>query len=170
MGRIKMPKKKKVKTKKNNKIKILVLSFFVVFLTAFLGSIFTSSTVNTEWYQETKPALTPPNYLFPIVWNILFTLIAISLYLVWMNSNKKEKRKIILVYGINFVLNILWSVLYFGLRNPVLAFFELVIFFFSIIAMIFVSYQIKKQAFYLLVPYALWVAFASILNYLSAFG
>jgi tryptophan-rich sensory protein len=87
-----------------------------------------------------------------------------------MNSNKKEKRKIILVYGINFVLNILWSVLYFGLRNPVLAFFELVIFFFSIIAMIFVSYQIKKQAFYLLVPYALWVAFASILNYLSAFG
>jgi tryptophan-rich sensory protein len=171
-----MKNKKKVQTKKSEnkkkqkKFLIFLISLLVVFSVAAIGSIFTSSSVNTEWYSSIKPSITPPNYVFPIVWNILFFLIALSLYFSWVYSSKKEKPKIILVYSINLFLNILWSILYFGLKNPALAFFELIIFFFSILIMILVSYKIKKVSSYLLIPYLLWVGFASFLNYLSAFS
>jgi tryptophan-rich sensory protein len=156
-------------TKKRSHLAVLIWSFIIVILVAFLGSIFTSKSVGTEWYQSIKPSITPPSFVFPIAWSILFFLIALSLYLVWIFSTKQEKRKIILVYGLNFVLNILWSVLYFGLHQTKLAFFEIIILFLSILLMISVSYKIKRMSSYLLVPYLLWVGFASVLTYLSAF-
>ena len=72
-----------------------------------------------------------------------------------------------LVFGINFILNIFWSVLYFGLKNPGLAFIEIILLEISIIAMIILTYKISKKSSYLLIPYFLWVAFASLLNFLS---
>lgn len=149
--------------------KVLITSLIIVFLVAFLGSLFTSQNTNSEWYQEIKPSITPPNWVFPVVWNILFFLIALSLYFSWINSNKKQKKKISLVFGINFILNILWSFLYFGLQNPSLAFYEIIILEASIITMIYTTYKINKTSSYFLIPYLLWVSFATVLNYLSAF-
>ncbi|MFH1311532.1 MAG: TspO/MBR family protein [Nanoarchaeota archaeon] len=150
--------------------KILISSLLIVYLIAFLGSLFTSSSVNSSWYQEIKPEITPPNLVFPVVWNILFFLIALSLYFSWINAKtKKDKKRIILVYCANLILNLYWSILYFGLHNPILAFYEIILFWFSIIAMILITYKINKTASYLLVPYLLWVSFAIILNYMSAF-
>jgi tryptophan-rich sensory protein len=150
------------------KLKILIVSLVIVYLVAFIGSIFTSQGTDSEWFEQTRPSITPPNYVFPIVWNILFFLIALSLYFAWINSkNNENKRKIMLVFGINFILNILWSVFYFSLRNPLYAFIELILLFISIIFMIYVTASIDKKSSYLLVPYLLWVGFAGILNYLS---
>jgi tryptophan-rich sensory protein len=150
------------------KLKILIVSLVIVYLVAFIGSIFTSQGTDSEWFEQTRPSITPPNYVFPIVWNILFFLIALSLYFAWINSkNNEDKRKIMLVFGINFILNILWSVFYFSLRNPLYAFIELILLFISIIFMIYVTASIDKKSSYLLVPYLLWVGFAGILNYLS---
>lgn len=149
--------------------KVLIISFVIVFLIAFAGSLFTSPNTSTEWYQSIKPQITPPNYVFPIVWNILFALIAISLYISWTNSNKKQKSKIILAFGINLALNLIWSIIFFGLKNPQLAFAEIILFWFSIIAMLAATYKINKSSSYLLIPYLLWVTFASYLNYLMAF-
>jgi len=156
-------------TKKRDNIAFLIWSFIIVALVAFLGSIFTSSNVNSDWYSSIKPSITPPNFLFPIIWNILFFLIAISLYLSWVYSTKNEKRKVILAYGINFFLNILWSALFFGLKQITLAFIEIILLFLSVLILIFVSYKIKRKSSYLLIPYLLWILFASILNYLSVF-
>ena len=147
--------------------KVLVVSFLVVFLVAYLGSLFTSTTVNSEWYDSIRPKLTPPSYVFPIVWNILFILIALSLYLLWVKADKNGRKNVAFAFGINFLLNILWSVLYFGLKNPKLAFFELIFLWLSIITMILVAKKIDKKAAWLLVPYLLWVSFASVLNFLS---
>jgi tryptophan-rich sensory protein len=150
------------------KLKILIISLVIVYLVAFIGSIFTSQGTDSEWFEQTRPSITPPNYVFPIIWNILFFLIALSLYFAWINSkNNEDKRKIMLVFGINFILNILWSVFYFSLRNPLYAFIELILLFISIIFMIYVTASIDKKSSYLLVPYLLWVGFAGILNYLS---
>jgi len=160
--------KKRNITKKKN-WKVLVVSLVVVYLVAFIGSLFTSSSVNTDWYKSIKPSITPPNWVFPIVWNVLFFLIALSLYFSWMSAKKNEKKKIMIVFGINFILNILWSILYFGLKNPVASFFEIIILWFSIILIIFVTSKISKKASWLLVPYLIWVSFAGILNYISAF-
>jgi tryptophan-rich sensory protein len=161
--------KKIKKVQKVNKLKVFVFSLLIVYLTAFIGSFFTSMNTGSQWYQEIKPSITPPNYVFPIVWNILFFLIAVSLYFAWINSDKKQKMKVMIVFGINFVLNILWSVFYFGMQKPNYAFFELIFLWLSIIAMIFVTARISKKSAWLLVPYLLWVSFAGVLNYMSAF-
>ena len=147
--------------------KILISSLLIVYAVAFIGSIFTSQNTDSEWYQSIKPDITPPNWVFPIVWNILFFLIALSLYFAWINAKNPQKKKIALVFGINFILNILWSVFYFGMQNPLIAFIEIIFVLISILSMIFTTYKINKTSSYLLIPYLLWVGFASVLNYLS---
>ncbi len=156
--------------KKKVNWKVLIISLVIVYAIAFIGSLFTSSSVNTSWYDSIKPVITPPSFVFPIVWNILFFLIALSLYFAWIKSNKKQKKKIAIVFGINLFFNVLWSVLFFTMRNPLLSFFELLFLLLpSIIAMIFVTWKIKKLSAYLLIPYLIWVSFAGVLNYLMAF-
>jgi benzodiazapine receptor len=156
--------------KKKVNWKVLIISLIIVYAVAFIGSLFTSSNVNTNWYESIKPAITPPSFVFPIVWNILFFLIALSLYFAWIKANKKQKQKIAIIFGINFFLNVLWSVFFFTMKNPLLSFFELVLLLWpSILVMILLTWKIKKLSAYLLIPYLLWVSFAGILNYLMAF-
>lgn len=144
--------------------KILIICFIAVFLTASVGSYFTQNT-KSSWYQTIKPNITPPNFVFPIVWTILFILIAISLYFVL--EKNKSRNLVTLSYGVNFFINISWSIIYFYLKNPRIAFFQLILLFISIIIMIYTSYKIDRKSAYLLIPYLLWVGFAGVLNYLS---
>lgn len=146
--------------------KVLIACLVVVYVVAFIGSLFNSGTTDSSWYLENKPSITPPNYVFPIVWNILFFLIALSLYFTWIKANKNQKKKVALVFGINLVLNILWSFLFFSRQNISGAFIELIILWFSIILMIYVVYPIEKKSAYLLIPYLFWISFAGILNWL----
>lgn len=152
-----------------NKInwKVLIVSLVIVYAVAFVGGLFTSSTTKSGWYEAIKPAITPPNFVFPIVWNILFFLIGVSLYFSWISKKPRETNKVIIAYGLNFLLNILWSILYFGMRNPRFAFFEILLLWGSILYLVMFTYKINKKASYLLIPYLLWVSFATILNYLS---
>ncbi|MCW8965097.1 MAG: tryptophan-rich sensory protein [Candidatus Pacearchaeota archaeon] len=151
--------------KKKINFKVLILSLVIVYSFAFIGSLFTS--IDNSWYDSVRPSITPPSFVFPIVWNILFFLIALSLYIAWINSNKIEKKKVAFVFGTNLVLNAFWSFLYFGLQNPLYAFIDLILIWVSILGMIFVTYKIKKISAYLLIPYLLWVSFAGVLNWLS---
>jgi len=153
--------------KKRGHWKLLLACMVIVYFVAFLGSIFTTPNVNTAWYDSIKPSITPPGWVFPIAWNILFFLIAISLYLAWISSKKNQKTKIAFAFGINLILNAFWSYLYFGLKNPAFAFIDLIVIWLSIAMMIYITYKINKTASYLLIPYLLWVSFAGILNYLS---
>jgi len=158
---------------KNKKIKwnVLIISILVVYLCAFIGSIFTSQNTNSEWYDSIKPEITPPSYVFPIVWNILFFLIAMSIYFSWTSTRKKkDKKKIITLFGINLILNVLWSVLFFGLQKPLFAFFELILLWISILLIIIFIHKINKISSYLIIPYFVWVSFAGVLNYIIAFS
>ncbi len=147
--------------------RLLLLCFFAVFLVAFLGNIFASGNVKSDWYLSVKPSITPPDSVFPVVWGILFFLIALSLYFAWTNCSQAQRPEVALVFGANFALNVLWSFLFFKLRNPSLAFAEIILLLLSILAMIIFTHKIDKKASYLLVPYFIWVAFASVLNYLA---
>jgi len=136
-----------------------------------IGSLFTSKNTDTIWYYSIKPDITPPNWVFPVVWNILFILITFSLYFSWIGSkNKNQKRRVGFLFGINFILNVLWSILFFELKLPKIAFFEIVLLWFSILAVILGVNKISKKSSWLLLPYLIWVAFASILNILIAFA
>jgi tryptophan-rich sensory protein len=162
-------KKKRFKNRQMKKgFIVFVYCILIVYFIGFLGSLFTSSNVQGDWYKSVRPAITPPNYVFPIVWNILFFLIALSLAIVWNNAgNLKEKKLISWIFGVNLILNLLWSVFYFGLHNPFLAFIDIAFLLISILVMIWVSMKISKKAGWLLVPYFIWVSFASALNFLS---
>jgi len=151
--------------------KVFIICLLIVFLiVGGIGSLFTTKNVNSDWYQSIQPAITPPNWVFPIAWNILFLLISFSLYFAWTSSkNKREKKKVAIVFGINFILNILWSVLFFGLKQTQLAFIDIILMWLSIFAIILLVNNISRKSSWLLVPYLIWVAFASILNALIAF-
>jgi len=164
------PELDKPKTKSKINFKVLITSLITVYLIGFIGGQFTSMATASQWYLSIKPSITPPDFVFPIVWNILFLLIAISLYLVWTKAkDKREKQEISLAFGINLALNLLWSIFYFGMRSPFLALIELIFLIGSIKIMMKVTAKIYKPAYYLLLPYLLWVIFAAVLNYLSVF-
>jgi tryptophan-rich sensory protein len=160
-----------MKNKRFN-FKVLIICLFIVFLfVGGIGGLFTSKNTNTDWYDSIKPSITPPGWVFSIAWNFLFVLISFSLYFAWMSSkDKQQKKKVALVFGINFILNILWSVLFFGLKLLQLAFIEIIILWISILAMILITRTISKKSSWLLLPYLLWVGFASVLNYMAAFA
>ena len=147
--------------------KALLFAFAAVIITSVIGSLFTDTS---GWYESLKPSITPPNLAFPIVWTALFILIAIAIYFSYINASKSQKQKVIMLFGANLILNVLWSILFFGLHNPLLAFIDLVLLWLSIILLINLCWKISKLASWLLVPYLLWVTFAGILNYLIAFA
>lgn len=154
-------------SEKGEKACMFILCLVIVFAVAYIGSLFTQQGVNTEWYKAIKPHITPPDFVFSIVWTMLFLLIAISLFLVWVKSGKMQRRKIAVVYGANLLLNVLWSFLFFTLKNPALALVNTIALFLSIIAMIIAAWEIDRKASYLLIPYLLWVGFAIFLNCLA---
>lgn len=154
----------------NNKMnwKVWIICFFLVFLAAAIGSSFTNNQVNSQWYQSIKPSITPPNFVFPIVWTILYILISISLYLSYESAKTNNEKKVIsIAFTVNLYFNILWSVLYFGQQNILGAFIDLIFLWISILVLFTVTYKINKLASYLLIPYFIWVTFAGLLNYLS---
>jgi translocator protein len=147
--------------------KTFLICLVIVFGISLIGSFFTGSKPDSEWFENVRPSITPPNYLFGIVWPILYFLIATSLYFVWVNANVKQKKKIVLIFGLNLFLNALWSIFYFGLQNVFLSFIDIIFILITIILMIQLSFKINQSSSYLLIPYLLWVCFATLLNFLS---
>ena len=146
-------------------LKVLIFILFSQ-LAGIVGGFFTSSSVG-GWYQTlAQPSFNPPGWVFGPVWIVLYTLMGVSSYLVWLKVgiNSLAKPALIIFY-IHLVLNALWSILFFGLKNPFLAFIEIIILLVMILIIIVLFYRIDKTASYLLIPYLLWVSFASILNF-----
>lgn len=140
----------------------LILSLGLCLGTGIAGSIFTVSAIPT-WYQSlNKPVFSPPNWIFAPVWTVLYIIMGVSLYLVL--SNKGKNKYAIGIFTVQLILNILWSILFFGLQNPGLALAEILVLWAAIFLTIKSFYPISKTAAYLLLPYLLWVSFASILN------
>jgi benzodiazapine receptor len=148
------------------KILKFILSVLICELAGFVGSFFTAPAINTWYALLKKPAFNPPNWLFAPVWTTLFLLIGISLYLIWVKFEKDEKiKEAILAFALQFILNILWSVAFFGLQFPLYGFIIIVLLWFAISFTILKFYPISKTAAYLFLPYLFWVSFATILNF-----
>lgn len=140
------------------KIPRLILSIGICLGAGILGSFFTVSSIPTWYATLNKPEFSPPNWIFAPVWTILYILMGYSLYLVW------TKKKVPSIFWIQLILNATWSIVFFGMRNPSLALVDIVALWVTIVLTIKAFYKINKTAAYLLLPYLLWVSFASILN------
>ena len=134
-----------------------------IFGTYLIGGLFSFFIDMPSMYQElNKPFLSPPGYVFPIVWTVLYTLMGVSLYLVSEESGDKKKSYII--YIVQLILNSLWTLFYFGLDMKLFSFFLLVGLVISVIIMILEFRKLNKTAAYLQIPYLIWLIFAGYLN------
>ena len=114
---------------------------------------------------KVKCRFSPPGWVFPVVWSILYVLMGVSLYLVWASDAPKEqKTAAFVVFGISLLLNFLWSPIFFAARGFLAAFVVLVLLWLSVIGVILAFSRIKKTAGLLQLPYLLWVTFAGYLN------
>jgi tryptophan-rich sensory protein len=129
-----------------------------------LGALFTYTAIPTWYATLNKPSFSPPNYLFAPVWTLLYALMGLALYLVW-ESKAKNKMWAYIVFYTQLVLNFLWSFIFFGQKIPGLAFVEIIILWILILVNIVSFWRINKWAGIMLLPYIVWVSFASILNF-----
>ncbi|MEI7512910.1 MAG: TspO/MBR family protein [Candidatus Uhrbacteria bacterium] len=143
-----------------------VLSIAICETAGLIGSVFTFSSIPTWYAALVKPPLNPPSWVFGPVWTILYALMGIAAFLIWqkLEKNKKAKESLML-FGLQLTLNTLWSIVFFGLQMPGLAFIIIVMMWLAIAGTIFSFAKISRTAAYLLVPYLIWVSFASYLNF-----
>jgi tryptophan-rich sensory protein len=140
----------------------LLISVIVCLAVGFIAGFFTSSSINSWYSTLEKPNFNPPNWLFGPVWTLLYFLMGVSLYLVWSNNGSKLAMAF---FVIQLVLNFLWSFLFFQLKNPLLAFIDIILLSVMIVVTMVSFYPISAAAAYLMIPYLLWVGFASVLNF-----
>lgn len=141
-------------------IPVAVLVCFAVGLTA---SYFQSESL-ALWYPIlNKSAYTPPNIVFPIVWSILYLLMGISVGLV-IGSKRPGSRMVVMIFAIQLLLNFLWSILFFYMRNPLLGLIDIAILDFVVLGYILAGYRVHRAAAYLFVPYMVWLVMATYLN------
>lgn len=130
-----------------------------------LGTIFTNPSIPTWYASLNKPFFSPPNWIFGPVWTLLYFLMGISFYLVLKKGwNKKNVRTALGFFLAQLSLNFIWSPLFFGLQSPLLGLITIIAMWVLIVITMKKFRKISKPAFYLLIPYLLWVSFATILN------
>ncbi|HOI58826.1 MULTISPECIES: TspO/MBR family protein [unclassified Methanoculleus] len=138
----------------------------VCLLAAAVGSLFTMPAIPTWYAGLVKPALNPPAWVFGPVWTVLYILMGVALYLVWIRGwDRKDVKVAMAIFGVQLVLNVLWSYLFFGLQAPFFALIEIVLLWLAILMTIGAFYRVSVPAAVLLVPYLLWVTFATYLTY-----
>lgn len=146
----------------------LVITLLGAFAAGAIGSIFTFNAIPTWYANLEKTVITPPNWVFGPAWTTLYILMAIAAFLVWREGSKKEKvKEAMQLYWIQLGLNATWSILFFSAHLLLTAYVE-VLFLLAVIIMTTVwYYRVNKVAAYLMIPYILWVSFASVLNLLT---
>lgn len=143
----------------------LVVSIIICQLAGAIGSFFTIDSI-TNWYLYlNKPPLNPPNWIFGPVWITLYVMMGISLFLIWQKGlDSGRNRNAVVLFVTQLVFNSLWSIVFFGYHQVLPAVFVIIVLWLLILACIYRFRPISKLASYLLIPYLLWVSFASYLN------
>jgi tryptophan-rich sensory protein len=149
---------------KNINIKKLISALILPQLAGLAGSQFVTPNLDSWYSGLSKPVFTPPNWLFAPAWTTLFVLMGISLYFVYVSEKSKNRDIFITFFYIQLLLNFLWNVLFFGLNNPLLGLIEIIILIATVVVTMVYGFKVKKVSGYLLIPYILWLCFATALN------
>jgi benzodiazapine receptor len=148
------------------KIARIILVVTTCMVIGYLSGTVTRESITTWYPTLVKPIFNPPNWIFAPVWTLLYAMMGVAGGIIWnhLETNKEQVKKAFTFFIIQLALNALWSYLFFGLHNPLLALLEIIILW----LMIFETYvqfkSINKLAGWLLIPYLAWVSFATVLN------
>ena len=143
----------------------LIVSIAICQGAGVIGSWFTSQSIPT-WYETLqKPSFAPPGWFIGLVWIILYALMGISLYLIWIkNGEDQGALSAIILFFVQLTLNVLWSYAFFGLKSPMGGIYVIIALWVFILITLIRFFPIDRIAGYLMVPYLVWVSFASVLN------
>jgi tryptophan-rich sensory protein len=130
-----------------------------------IGSIFTIPAIGLWYAGLAKAPLNPPNWIFGPVWTTLFALMGVAAYLVWSRRRDKSVKPALLIFILQLLFNVFWSILFFGGHAPLAAAIEIIFLWIAILWTIIAFWKINRTAAWLLLPYLLWVTFAAYLNY-----
>ena len=149
-----------------NKITRILAVVVTCLVIGYFSGMVTRSSVTTWFPTLIKPSFNPPSWVFAPVWSILFVMVGVAAGLVWdrIEAEREAVKKALIFFAIQLGLNALWSYLFFGLRNPMLAGLEISVLWLMIFETYIQFVKINKIAGYLLLPYLAWVSFASVLN------
>ncbi len=154
--------------KKETKRSILTFTIAII-IPLFIGGLSAFLTKdNMNIYEEINtPPLSPPGFLFPVVWTVLYILMGVSSALIWQKrgENREKAENALLIYAVSLVFNFIWSIIFFNFRLYLLSFIWLVVLLILIILTAVKYKKILSLAAYLQIPYILWVAFAGYLNF-----
>lgn len=141
----------------------LLVASAVAVVVAIMGM---AATDLGPWYQDLrKPSWQPPDWLFGPAWTAIYALIVLSATSAWMAARDRAQRtRIVLLFGLNALLNVGWSALFFQLRRPDWALWESVLLWLSVLGLMLAVRPISRTAMWLLVPYLGWISFATGLN------
>lgn len=144
---------------------LLALAFFVgiSLLAGFVGSLSTMSSIQGWYAVLNQPSWTPPNWVFGPVWTLLYVLMGTSAFLVW-RSKKVGKYLALWLFLAHLLVNLFWSVAFFGLHELLLSMIVILVLAGLIVALMRLYRPYSRLAMYLMIPYLLWVAYASTLN------
>jgi tryptophan-rich sensory protein len=135
-------------------------------LAGLVGAVFTTPSIPTWYATLRKPSFNPPSWIFAPVWLILYMLMGISLFLIWRKGiGTPQIMKDVCFFGIQLALNVLWSVVFFGLHSVAYGFVTIIVLLVAILTTILAFNRTSRTAAVLLVPYLLWGSFATILNF-----
>jgi tryptophan-rich sensory protein len=146
-----------------NKYLKLFISLLLPQIAGGLGAFFTLSSVQSWYLTLNKPSWNPPSWLFGPVWTTLYVLMGIACFLIW-KSEHPRKKQVLTLYFLQLFLNSLWSPAFFGAQNPMLGMLVIVPMWASILTCIIFFRKINTWAAVLMIPYLLWVSFATVLN------
>lgn len=144
----------------------LLVSILICNLTGILGSVLTMEAVPT-WYESlNKPWFRPPSWVFAPAWTTLYTLMGISFFLVWREGFDTRKKKLAgILFALQLFLNGIWTPIFFGLKNILWAFVEILGLDIAVLATIYQFNKVSRKSALLLIPYGIWLGFATLLNY-----
>ena len=149
---------------KNKKAMFLILSLLFCYGVEWSASAFTQSSVGSWYVELEKPFWNPPNLAFPVVWTVLYTIIGIAFWLILCNPKAYTPKAFLTFFG-QMWLNFTWSFSFFYLQSPLLGLINILLLLFAISWNIYVFSAYSKLAARLLVPYLLWVMYATTLNF-----
>ncbi|HEX7117531.1 MAG TPA: TspO/MBR family protein [Longimicrobiales bacterium] len=144
----------------------IALAFFIGLCLAVgaLGSFFTEMSRESWYTRIAKPAWTPPDRVFGIVWTLLYVLMGIAAWLVWRTTGLARGITPLSLFAVQLALNLAWSAIFFGLRAPGAAFIQVLVLWSLVLATVIVFWRVRPLAGALLLPYLLWTTFAAALN------
>ncbi|MFO1129017.1 MAG: TspO/MBR family protein [Rhodospirillales bacterium] len=143
---------------------VVLLAFVAVCLgVSSIGAAITYSSIDTWYPALAKPALTPPDWVFAPVWSTLYLMMAVAAWRIWSHGGRPEVNFALACFGVQLTLNLLWTVLFFGLRSPWLGLIEIVVLLGAIAMTTVAFFRVDRLAGWLFVPYLTWTLFATVL-------